>query len=105
MLENHRPSAARPAALSHAARPRDLRGLLVLIALLLAAAALLAPKPAAQTFIYGQNEKGKVCLNQTVLDALKSGWDPVTFENPQEAWWDFEAAGADRYAMRIDGRI
>jgi hypothetical protein len=105
MLEPQRPVAARIAALSPSVlRARSVRLALIVLAFL-AAALLLAPRPAAQTFLYALNEKGKVCLNQTVLDQLKSQWDPETFENGQEAWWDLEALGADRYAMRIDGRV
>ena len=70
----------------------------------LALVLLLAAAGRAQ-FVYGLNIQGKLTLNGTVLDSLPSGFDPSTNANPTERWWDLEVVGADRYALRLDGRV
>jgi len=81
------------------ARPR-----LALFALAAPALLLAAPAASAQ-FLYGLALNGRTTINNTLLDKLPSNFDPETGFFLQQRWWDVDAEGADRYALRLDGRV
>src|SRR5262245_30001905 len=68
---------------------------------------LLLPAAAAQPFVYGMNEKGRLSINNTLLDSLPGDFDPdsLPIQDPEDAWLDLAVDGADRFALRLDGRI
>src|SRR5881397_3363042 len=61
----------------------------------------------AQPLVYALNEKGRLSINGTLLDSLPGHFDPsfTPPQNPKDAWIDLDVLGADRYALRLDGRI
>ncbi|HKB15872.1 MAG TPA: hypothetical protein VKF62_07390, partial [Planctomycetota bacterium] len=68
---------------------------------------LLLPAAAAQPFVYGMNEKGRLSINNTLLDSLPGDFDPdsLPIQDPEDAWFDLVVTGADRFSLRLDGRI
>ncbi|HET6201405.1 MAG TPA: Ig domain-containing protein [Planctomycetota bacterium] len=66
----------------------------------------LAGAALAQPFVYAVNEKGKLLINGTLLDSLPGNFDPgPPSMHPEDAWIDASVLGADRFALRLDGRI
>ena len=65
------------------------------------------PLTLAQPFVYGLNQTGKLSVNGTILDNLKTDFaendgSPVNLE---QRWEDLVIDGADRYALRRDGLV
>jgi hypothetical protein len=83
---------------------RTVRSALALLPLLLA---VLPARAAAQSpLLYGMNETGKVSVNGTVLDKLPSEFDPeMPNQNQFQKWQRLVVSGADRYALRLDGKL
>ncbi len=80
---------------------RHLRGSCAALLLLAFPAAV-----AAQPFVYAMNETGRLSINNTLLDSLPGDFDPgPPIEDPEDAWFDLVVTGADRHALRLDGRI
>lgn len=72
------------------------------------AATLLATAPSAQDpFTYAINETGQTSVNGTKLDGLPSKFNPsqASGGKPEQRFWDMFVDGADRYALRLDGRV
>ncbi|MDG2149343.1 MAG: putative Ig domain-containing protein [Planctomycetota bacterium] len=85
-------------------RPMNPRRHLLLLAILLLG--ITAPAARSQTtFIYALTEGGSLTVNATVLDKLSAKYDAEDPETFGEKWWDLLIDGADRYALRQDGRI
>ncbi len=62
-------------------------------------------RAAADVFVYGLNLKGKLTVNGTVLDSLKTGFDDDPQSKVSERYGDLLISGSDRYALRRDGEI
>src|SRR2546422_157218 len=60
---------------------------------------------AADVFLYGLNLKGKLSINGTVLDALKTDFDDDPLSNIEQRYGDLLISGSDRYALRRDGLV
>ncbi len=82
---------------------RHLRGSCAALLLFLGLPAAVA----AQPFVYALNEKGRLSINNTLLDSLPGDFDPdsLPIEAPEDAWFDLVVNGADRFSLRLDGRI
>lgn len=59
----------------------------------------------ADVFVYSLNLKGKLSVNGTVLDALKTGFDDDPQANPEQRYGELLISGSDRYALRRDGEV
>ncbi|MCB9897478.1 MAG: hypothetical protein H6825_05700 [Planctomycetes bacterium] len=77
------------------------------ISALAAGVTLVAASPLrAQDFRYGLSEFGHVVIDGTLIDKLPSGFDPTDASpEPLQRWWDVAVFGADRYAVRLDGKL
>ncbi len=60
---------------------------------------------AADVFVYGLNLKGKLTVNGTVLDSLKTGFDDDPQTRIEQRYGDLLISGSDRYALRRDGEV
>lgn len=60
---------------------------------------------AADVFVYGLHLKGKLSVNGTVLDSLRTNFDDDPQSGLQERYGDLLIAGAERYALRRDGTV
>ncbi len=82
-----------------------LRCLCLALALLAMASGARAGGPSF--LVYSVNEKGRVLLNSTPLDTLTGAFNPQDLDAPKgtDRWTDFVVDGADRYSLRLDGRV
>jgi hypothetical protein len=69
-----------------------------------------APRPVAaggELVIYAMTEKGRVYVNSTLFELLPGDFNLNNVFNPNgpERWTDIAVVGADRYELRLDGRI
>ena len=75
----------------------------------LATLALATLAPAGQAgdtlFFYGLNDRGTLSVGGTVLDNYKSKYSPTDGTFTEQQWVDLVVNGADRWALRLDGRI
>ncbi len=57
--------------------------------------------------VYTMNDRGLLSVGGTVLEKLKSGFDPSEdpVVKPEQQWVDLEVVGSDRWTLRRDGRI
>ena len=96
---NSRPFA--PSIPRRRGRPASLLALFVLAAL---AWSLAVPGAGAQ-YIYGLTQDGRLAVNGAVLDKLPSGYSSGSGVNGEQRWWALDVVGADRHALRLDGKL
>jgi hypothetical protein len=79
------------------------------VAMALALLAISAPlaRGGETAIVYSLNDRGLLTIGGTVLENLKSKFDPGVNPpaNPNERWVDLLVDGPDRYVLRGDGRI
>ena len=80
------------------------RILLPMLALTLVVQAVHAQQP---LFIYTMRDNGALLVNGTTLEKAPSLYDPANQDAPhgEERYQDLAVAGADRWLLRVDGRV
>ncbi len=78
-----------------------------LAAALLAGPALAGDPPPSGPVVYTLNDRGLLSVGGTVLEKLKSKFDPTEspVQFPEQQWVDVAVVGSDRWTLRIDGRV
>ncbi len=75
------------------------------VSLLFLSSLALAPLGADEPFVYGLSHDGRLTVNGTVLDRLRTSFDSDNNSALSQRWDDLVVRGADRFALRRDGEL